>query len=81
VKNMVAKRWVQLVSWHPDTGSLAVQETAAGEISFVPYVPESGSIPVVPSSGAWYRGHRGNRPPARLLTTASRPTSEDPLPS
>ena len=66
VKNMVTKRWIQLVAWHPDTGGLAMQETDAGEIAFVPYKPESQSIPVVPSSATWYRGHRGNVPPARV---------------
>ncbi|MGI9177682.1 MAG: DUF2309 domain-containing protein [Pirellulales bacterium] len=81
VKNMVAKRWIQLVSWHPDTGGLAVQETTDGEIAFVPYVPESESIPVVPSSAAWFRGHRGNVPPARLLAGASGPARNDSVPS
>ena len=81
VRNMVAKQWIQLVSWDPDTGGLAVQETTDGEIAFVPYVPESESIPVVPSSAAWYRGHRGNVPPARLLAGASGPASNDSVPS
>lgn len=76
VKNMVAKRWIQFVSWHPDTGELAVQETADGEIAFIPYESESESIPVVPSSAAWYRGHRGNRPPARLLAGVSLPAGD-----
>ncbi len=72
VKNMVANRWIQLVSWHPETGGLALQETsAAGGIAFVPYVPESEAIPVASSSAAWYRGRRGNVPPARLTAQRS----------
>jgi len=63
VKNLVVNRWVQLVSWHPDTGDLTV--FTGGE--FVPYVPEHNDIPVVDRSVSWYAGHREHLAPARVL--------------
>jgi hypothetical protein len=62
MQNLVANRWVQLVSWHPDTGRLMVFED--GE--FQPYVPETNAIAEVDCSTDWYRGHRGHLPPARV---------------
>ena len=67
VRDLVVNRWVRLVSWHPDTGVLAVQDGADGRLAFSPYTPESVAIPVAASSAEWYRGRRDNLPPARLL--------------
>ena len=66
VKRLVVNRWIQLVSWHPDTGALAVFEDGV----FVPYRIESSDIPVVDRSVAWYAGRRGHLPPARVLAAA-----------
>ncbi|NCX99926.1 MAG: hypothetical protein EBX35_15470, partial [Planctomycetia bacterium] len=59
-------RWIQLVSWHPDTGALAVFQDGG----FVAYRPERTDIPVVERSVSWYSGHRGHLPPARVLAAA-----------
>ncbi|MFM7035185.1 MAG: DUF2309 domain-containing protein [Planctomycetia bacterium] len=66
VKRMVVNRWIQLVSWHPLTGALAVFERG----TFVPYVPERRDLPVVDRSILWYAGHRDHLPPARVLAAA-----------
>ncbi|NDC62968.1 MAG: DUF2309 domain-containing protein [Planctomycetia bacterium] len=63
VKRLVDNRWVQLASWDPDTGGLAVLEDGR----FVPHVPERADVPVVERSIAWYSGRRDHLPPARLL--------------
>jgi hypothetical protein len=76
VKNLFVKQWIQLVALDPATGELAIQDSRNGTISFRPYVPESDSIPVAASSAAWYRGHRGNVRPARLLADAASPRQE-----
>lgn len=70
VKNLVVRQWIQFVSCDPESGDLAIQEPVDGELAFTPSIAESESIPVATSSAAWYRGHRGNRPPARLLASA-----------
>ena len=69
VKRLVLNSWIQLVSWHPHTGALAVFEK--GE--FVPYRPERIDIPVVERSVSWYAGHRVHLPPARVLAAAVGP--------
>jgi len=63
VRQLVENRWVQLVSWHPDTGGLTVYDRG----SFVPYVPERNEIPVVDRSVSWYAGRRDHLAPARIL--------------
>jgi uncharacterized protein YbcC (UPF0753/DUF2309 family) len=63
VKNFVVNGWVQLVSWHPETGGLAVFEDGG----FRPYEPENLEVPVVNRSVEWYGGHREHLPPARVL--------------
>jgi len=63
VKNLVVNGWVQLVSWHPETGGLAVFEDGG----FRPYEPENLQVPVVDRSVEWYAGHREHLPPARVL--------------
>ena len=63
VKRLVLNRWVQLVAWDPDTGSLCVFEDGA----FAPYVPEHAEVPVVDRSVSWYSGRRDHVPPARVL--------------
>ncbi len=67
VKHLFVKQWIQLVALDPATGELALQDSRDDTISFTPYTTESDSIPVAASSVAWYRGHRGNVRPARLL--------------
>jgi hypothetical protein len=62
VANLVVRGWVQLVSWHPDTGALAVFEDGG----FRPYQPESPHLPEVERSVQWYGGQRGHLPPARV---------------
>ncbi|MFM8734854.1 MAG: putative inorganic carbon transporter subunit DabA, partial [Pirellulales bacterium] len=69
VKNLVVNGWVQLVSWHPDTGDLMVFE----EAGFRPYVPESPHVAVVDRSVEWYGGHREHLPPARILAALAPP--------
>jgi len=66
VKRLVVNRWIQLVSWHPDTGALAVFQDGG----FVAYRPERTDIPVVERSVSWYSGHRGHLAPARILAAA-----------
>lgn len=63
VHNLVAKGWVQLVSWNPDSDELMVFENGA----FHPYTPESPHIAVVERSVEWYRCHREHLPPARVM--------------
>ena len=63
VHNLVAKGWVQLVSWNPDSDELMVFENGA----FRPYTPESPHLAVVDRSVEWYRGHREHMPPARVM--------------
>jgi uncharacterized protein YbcC (UPF0753/DUF2309 family) len=67
VKRLVVNRWIQLVSWHPRTGELAV----FADGGFVPYVPERTDIPVVERSVSWYSGRREHLPPARVLAAAA----------
>ena len=66
VKRLVVNRWIQLVSWHPETGALAVFQDGG----FVPYRPERTDIPVVERSVSWYAGRRDHLPPARVLAAA-----------
>ena len=63
VKNFVVNGWVQLVSWHPETGGLAVFEDGG----FRPYAAENLQTPVVDRSVDWYGGHREHLAPARVL--------------
>lgn len=70
VKNFVVNGWVQVASWHPLTGDLAVFENGG----FRPYAPENLQVPVVNRSVDWYGGHRGHLAPARIL--AALPRSE-----
>ena len=67
VSRLVVNRWIQLVSWHPETGALYVFEHGG----FVPYQPERSDIPVVERSVSWYAGRRDHLPPARVLAAAS----------
>jgi len=67
VSRLVVNRWIQLVSWHPETGALSVFEHGG----FVPYQPERSDIPVVERSVSWYAGRRDHLPPARVLAAAS----------
>ena len=63
VRSLVVDGWVQLVSWHPDTGALQGFEKGG----FRPYTPESPHLAVVERSVEWYGGHRDHLPPARVL--------------
>jgi uncharacterized protein YbcC (UPF0753/DUF2309 family) len=68
VKNFVVNGWVQLASWDPDTGAIALFEDGG----FKPYAPELLQLPAVERSVDWYGGHRGHLPPARVLAALSR---------
>jgi hypothetical protein len=80
VKNLFVKQWIQLVALDPATGKLALQDSRDDTISFTPYTTESDSIHVAASSVAWYRGHRGNVRPARLLADAAGRRQEAAVP-
>jgi len=70
VKTLVVNRWIQLATLDPATGGITLQESSQGQVHFAAYAPEAESIPAVASSHSWYRGRRGNVPPARLLPAA-----------
>jgi uncharacterized protein YbcC (UPF0753/DUF2309 family) len=72
VKTLALGRWIQLVALDPDNGELRTLDPRATGVGFVPYTPESDSIRTASSSLAWYRGHRGNVPPARIVATPLR---------
>ena len=74
VKNFVVNGWVQVASWHPLTGDIAVFENGG----FRPHVPENLEVPVVNRSVDWYGGHRGHLAPARILAALTPP---DPRPA
>jgi uncharacterized protein YbcC (UPF0753/DUF2309 family) len=63
VLRMVTNRWIQLVSWDPRSGELAVFRDGR----FEPHVPDSAHVHVVPRSVDWYAGHRDHLAPARIL--------------
>ncbi|MEI6240020.1 MAG: DUF2309 domain-containing protein [Planctomycetia bacterium] len=63
VKRLVENRWVQVAAWHPDGGGIAVFDRG----KFVPFECGVDRIAIVENSRAWYSGHRGNLPPARIL--------------
>ena len=67
VRNYVVNGWVQLVSWHPDTGELMVFQDGG----FRPYAPESLRLAVVERSVDWYGGHREHLSPARVMAALS----------
>ena len=67
VRALVDNRWIQLASWHPVTGHVAIHPPVGPESGFVPYAAESRVLPVMADSTAYYRGHREHLPPARLM--------------
>jgi uncharacterized protein YbcC (UPF0753/DUF2309 family) len=62
VRELVVKRWIQLVSVDPETGAMKI----FGDQGFVPYAPDVKPLPVVRSSMDWYRGHLEHLAPARI---------------
>jgi len=64
VARLAGNRWIQLVSWHPVSGDLAI----FGDGGFEPYAAERRLLPEVPRSHDWYRGHRGHLEPAVIQT-------------
>jgi uncharacterized protein YbcC (UPF0753/DUF2309 family) len=62
VRRLVEHGWIRTVARDPATGAMAVHDRG----SFVPYVPEGGTLPSAPDSTSWYDGRRGNVPPARI---------------
>jgi len=66
VKALVDGRWVNLVAIEPGPGRIWIKEPQGDGAAFVPYAPETDTIPSAPSSWEWCRGHRGNVPPARI---------------
>lgn len=71
VRNLVVKRWIQFAALDPVSGAIFLQDSLGDEVHFSPYVPEADTLPAVASSRAWYRGHRGNVPPASLLAAVA----------
>ena len=71
VARLAGNGWIQLVSWHPESGDLAIFDNGR----FRPYVPERSGLPEVACSRDWYAGHRGHLEPAivrrGLATTAT----------
>jgi len=66
VRRLVVNQWVRTVARDPTTHALAAYSAADGGM-FVPYVPETTTLPTAADSTAWYRGRRDNVPPARIL--------------
>jgi hypothetical protein len=66
VKALVDGRWVNLVAIEPGPSRIWIKEPQGDGAAFVPYAPETDTIPSAPSSWEWCRGHRGNVPPARI---------------
>lgn len=66
VKALVEGRWVNLVAIDPDRQAIWVKGQRGHGDAFMPYAPESATIPTATSSWAWCRGRRGNVPPARI---------------
>ena len=64
VKNFVVNGWVQLVSWHPETGALMLFEGGG----FRPYASDGLQLPVVERSVEWYGGHREHLPLAMIAS-------------
>lgn len=60
VARLAGNQWIQLVSWHPVSGELAVFRGGR----FEPYAAERRLLPEVRCSHDWYRGHRGHLQPA-----------------
>jgi uncharacterized protein YbcC (UPF0753/DUF2309 family) len=66
VRTLVANGWIRLAAWHPHTGGLATYGPSAAGGTFVPYVPESPTLPTVACSAEWFRGRRDHLPLARI---------------
>ena len=60
VARLAENHWIQLVSWHPESGELAIFSSGR----FRPYEPERSGLPEVECSRDWYAGHRGHLEPA-----------------
>jgi uncharacterized protein YbcC (UPF0753/DUF2309 family) len=67
VAQLVRNEWVQLAVLDPDSSQLQVYNRGR----FEPYQPESDSLPVAPSSRAWYGGCRDHLGFARIEATAA----------
>jgi uncharacterized protein YbcC (UPF0753/DUF2309 family) len=67
VKALVEGRWLDLVAIDPDRQTIWIKSQRDDGDAFMPYAPESATIPTATSSWAWCRGHRGNVPPARIV--------------
>jgi hypothetical protein len=63
VGRLVTQGWVTLASLDPESGLIRVFEDG----QFRPWRGSTGRLATAPSSGAWYRGHRGALPPASIL--------------
>ena len=66
VRTLVANGWIRLAAWDPHGGGLATYEPSAAGGGFVPYVPESPTLPTVARSADWFRGRRDHLPLARI---------------
>ncbi len=68
VRELVVKRWIQLVSLDPDSGAMQVFT----DRGFEPYTPERVVLPQADSSRDFYRGHREFLPPAQIKSSKPR---------
>jgi len=77
VARLAGNRWIQLVSWHPVSGELAVFRDGR----FEPYAAERRLLPEVRCSHDWYGGHRGHLQPAVVRSClATDLTAKSPSP-
>jgi hypothetical protein len=62
IERLAVNRWIQLVSWDPESDRLFVFEQGG----FQPYEPGKSELPIVETSADWYTGLRDHLPPARI---------------
>ena len=60
---LVANEWLLVVAWDPATRRMWNYEDG----QFVPYTPETHTVPTVRHSVDWYQGRRDNLPPVRVV--------------
>ncbi|MFM7244718.1 MAG: DUF2309 domain-containing protein [Planctomycetaceae bacterium] len=73
VQALVEGGWVNLVAMDPHRETIWIKGPRAHGGAFVPYVPETTTLPSAVSSWAWCRGQRGNVPPARIVSAPGDP--------
>lgn len=71
VERLVQNGWIHVACWPPHGRLPEVFDRVRRR--FVPHMVESSLLPEVARSIDWYRGLRGNLPPARIRTAAAAP--------